>query len=141
MTALVALIGLVVGVMVGALLLRRASAVRADGLFREWRAEEGVRLSRAAADGTRLASKTGLVSELDGGIPLPFLAADARFLGHPVHLVVFDGDSEVKAGVIDDLRSILFVTVEREAVRGLDDAALVAECLSSGRVRWETVRP
>ncbi|MDQ2725970.1 MAG: hypothetical protein M3Y36_10820, partial [Actinomycetota bacterium] len=101
----------------------------------------------AAVDASRLGGKTTVSAGVAGGRVLPFLAADAHFVGHPVHLVVFDGDSEVKAGVLDDLRAIVLVHVpdlSRAGPRGeeqaLTDAALVAECVTDGRVRWETIR-
>jgi len=140
-------IGAVLGLFAGMALLRRSAAIRAEGLFRTWRAEEAGALTRAAADASRLDGKTNVSAGLAGDRALPFLAADAHFVGHPVHLVVFDGDSEVKAGALDDLRSIAFVHVPdlsragpRGEERSLADAALIAECLTAGRVRWETTR-
>lgn len=136
-------VGVALGLVAGVALLRRSAAVRAEGLFRTWQVEEAGEMTRAAVDASRLDGKR----DASAGLALPFLAADARFVGHPVHLVVFDGDSEVKAGVLDDLRSIVLVHVPdlgRAGPRGEDqalaDAALVAACLSDGRVRWETIR-
>ncbi len=97
-------------------------------------------------DAGRLAGKTGIAADLPGGLALPFLAADAHFVGHPVHLIVFDGDSEVKADVIDELHGIVMVTTAPPGGRaGVGDGArrdadLVAECLAGRRVRWETIR-
>lgn len=148
MTVGVALgLGVVLGLLAGAGLLRRSAAIRAEGLFRTWRAEEAGALTRAAADASRLDGKTSVSAGVAGDGALPFLAADAHFVGHPVHLVVFDGDSEVKAGALEDLRSIALVHVPdlsrvgtRGEERSLADAALIAECLAAGRVRWETIR-
>lgn len=142
MTVLLALVGLILGLIVGVVLLRHAAAVRAEGLFRTWQAEEASQVTRAAADEGRLAGKSSVTADLAGGTMLPFLAADAHFVGHPVHLVAFDGDSEIKAGVLDDLRSVLLITVDRErgSGHGRDDAELIAECVADGRVRWETLR-
>lgn len=140
-------IGAALGLVAGVALLRRSAAVRAEGLFRTWRVEEAGELTRAALDASRLDGKASVSAGVAGGRTLPFLAADAHFVGHPVHLVVFDGDSEVKAGALDDLRSIVLVHVPdlsrdrpRAEEQTLADAALVAECLSDGRVRWETIR-
>ncbi|MDQ2724884.1 MAG: hypothetical protein M3Y36_05235 [Actinomycetota bacterium] len=140
-------IGTVLGLLAGVALLRRSAAIRAEGLFRAWRAEEAGALTRAAVDSSRLDGKTSVSAAMAGDRALPFLAADAHFVGHPVHLVVFDGDSEVKAGVLEDLRSIVLVHVpdlgragRMGEERSLADAALIAECLTAGRVRWETIR-
>ncbi|MDQ2726886.1 MAG: hypothetical protein M3Y91_03250 [Actinomycetota bacterium] len=148
MSAGVALaVGAVLGILAGVALLRRSAAVRAEGLFRTWRAEEAGEVTRAAVGASRLDGKTRVGAGVAGGRALPFLAADAHFVGHPVHLVVFDGDSEVKAGVIHDLRSVVLVHVpdlSRAGTRGEEqavaDAALVSECLAGGRVHWQTIR-
>jgi hypothetical protein len=125
-------VGLVLGALAAVVLLGRSSAARAEGLFRSWQADEGRRISAEAADATRLDIK----AELDSPAGLAFLAADARWLGDPVHLVVFDGDSAVKAGAADELASVTFVG-------GVDCEELdaVVECVDAGRVRWETLRP
>ena len=140
-------IGVALGLVAGVALLRRSASVRAEGLFRTWQVEEAGELTRAAVDASRLDGKARVSAGVAGGRTLPFLVADAHFVGHPVHLVVFDGDSEVKAGGLDDLRSIVLVHVPdlsgagpRGEEQALADAALIAECLSNGRVRWETIR-
>jgi predicted Holliday junction resolvase-like endonuclease len=139
--------GALLGLLAGMALLRRSAGVRAEGLLRTWQAEEVGELRRAAAEASRLAGKTTVSAGMAGEGALPFLAADAHFVGHPVHLVVFDGDSEVKAGIVDDLRAIVLVQAPGLGAAGArgnervrSDAALVAECLAGGRVRWETVR-
>ncbi|MDQ6839025.1 MAG: hypothetical protein M3137_12015 [Actinomycetota bacterium] len=140
-------VGMALGLVAGIVLLRRSAAVRAEGLFRTWRAEEASEVTRAAVGASRLQGKTRVSAGLADGRVLPFLAADAHFVGHPVHLVVFDGDSEVKAGIIDDLRAVMLVHVphlsragSRSEEQALADADLVAECVADGRVRWETIR-
>jgi len=103
-------------------------------------------VTRTALDAGRLAGKAGIAAGLPGSLTLPFFAADAHFVGHPVHLIVFDGDSEVKADVIDELHGIVMVTTAPPGDRAgvgdgaLSDAHLVAECLAGRRVRWETIR-
>jgi predicted Holliday junction resolvase-like endonuclease len=140
-------VGVLLGLLAGLALLRRSAGVRAEGLFRTWQAEEAAELRRGAAEASRLDGKTTVSAGVAGDGALPFLAADAHFVGHPVHLVVFDGDSEVKAGIVDDLRAIVLVHASglgAAGARGEEqaraDAALVAECLAGRRVRWETVR-
>lgn len=106
--------------------------MRAEGLLRQWQADDARAIGAEAAASSRLEVKAGLPALPD----LPLLAADGRWLGDPVHLVVFDGDAEVKAGTLDELRSITFVSMGE----GGPDEDVVAECLDAGRVRWETLR-
>lgn len=118
--------------MLGLLLLRRSARVRAEGLLRAWQAEDGAAIGAEAAASSRLEVKAGLRALGD----LSWLAADGRWLGDPVPLVVFDGDAEIKAGVLDELRTITFMTMGENG----PEAAAVAECVDAGRVRWETLR-
>lgn len=119
--------------MLGLLLLRRSARVRAEGLLQAWQAEDGRAIGAEAAAASRLEVKAGMPVLRD----LAWMAADGRWLGDPVHLVVFDGDAEVKAGALDDLRVITFVTVGED---GCPEEDAVAECVKAGRVRWETLR-
>jgi hypothetical protein len=137
-----ACLGLVVGLIAGTALRHRAAGVRAAGLFEAWRSAEASRVSRSAARDGRLATKTLLGTELAGGLELPWMAADAHFLGHPVHLIVFDGDSAVKAGTAEELAGVVFVTIVQDhfSMAQRHDAELIAECVEAGRVRWETIR-
>lgn len=65
----------------------------------------------------------------------PFDPKDARFLGSPVDLVVFDGLSE------DDLREIVFVEVKTGASAALSTRERrIRDAVADGRVRFEEVR-
>lgn len=61
--------------------------------------------------------------------PLPYAAGDIRFVGSPVPFIAFDGYSE------RDVQQLVFLFVDQE-----DDpiAQFVEECVSSGRLEWET---
>jgi predicted Holliday junction resolvase-like endonuclease len=70
----------------------------------------------------------------------PFAAADARFLGNPVHYVVFDGHTEVKDRSADSLRGIVFLSVDDvTADSSRSGLRLVADCIKKGHVRWMTI--
>jgi predicted Holliday junction resolvase-like endonuclease len=125
--ALAALVvGAAAGLVLTVVLLRRGVLGEARGRFETWRAAELPRLRSAALDGQRAALKARISAEFDGAFePLPFPAADVRFLGDPVTFVVFDGLSGgAPAGVV-------FV--------GGDAAGVVAECVEAGRVEWATL--
>jgi predicted Holliday junction resolvase-like endonuclease len=140
-----ALVGLLVGFAIGVaalLLLRpRLEDSRARTLFDRWVAAESRRAVRLGVDDQRAGTKRRLGQDLAPQLPtFPFEAADARFLGHPAHFVIFDGHTNVKDRRSDELREIVFVTVRSEHA-DLADAELIDECLQAGRVRWSTLRP
>jgi predicted Holliday junction resolvase-like endonuclease len=147
-----ALLGLALGFGLGVALFflqrRHVEERRARDRFERWVATDSRRAVRQQVDGRRGEVKRSLGLDLAPSLPaLPFEAADARFLGHPAHFVIFDGHTDVKDRG-GEMREIAFVTVrspyEGAPVGGVeggpDDAALIDECLSAGRVRWSTLR-
>lgn len=65
----------------------------------------------------------------------PFDPRDARFLGSPVDLVVFDG---LSAG---ELREIVFVEVKTGPSAALSTRERrIRDVVSAGRVRWKEIR-
>ena len=140
------LAGVLVGLVVTWVLLRRSATARARDRFEAWRAggEAGIRRTTLAAArggikadvGTGLA-EVGLAAVME---TLPFEAADLRFVGDPVTFVVFDGHTEVKDRASPALRGVSFVTVTDRHRDPADPGLLVAECVAGGRVEWLTVR-
>lgn len=137
--------GLVVGLAAGGIgvawLAARLVDRRARRAFEAWLAHGHTRAVQVHVEGHRGAAKEEVGRLLSPRLgSFPFEPADARFLGHPAQLVVFDGYTDVKDRLQDQLREIVFVTL---ASPGADpsDAALLHECLAAGRVRWSTVRP
>jgi predicted Holliday junction resolvase-like endonuclease len=110
---------LVAAIVTAVVLHRRASVIRAEALAQ----------SRAVI--------RGQVSEQI--LPLleafPFEAADARFLGHPIDYVIFDGLAEDA----DDLEIVL-VEVKTGGARLTRREAAVRDAVEAGRVRFEIVR-
>jgi predicted Holliday junction resolvase-like endonuclease len=132
-------VGLVAGVIVTLVLMRRAAMTRAQGQFQTWRAEELRNIRRSALDAERSTLKERVGRELAAQMdPFPFVAADARFIGHPVEFVVFDGHTEVKDRSATALRGVVFFAVCESASEG-SDAALVEECIADGRLSWLTL--
>lgn len=144
MTALTVLLAaagaMVAGFVIAWRLLASAADSRAEGLFREWRADTAKRATRQALLASGVTTKDELGRQLDGWVPaMPFAAADVRFVGHPVALVVFDGHSELRARYSDRLRQVVLVTDLGDGAPSAD-AELVEACVRAGRVRWETLR-
>jgi len=134
-----ALAGLAAGWVLASVLLRRAALDEARAQFDAWRMADVGRIRRVALNGARFGLKSRTGSGAMGPlVGLPFIAADCRFLGDPVAFVVFDGHSEVKDHAAEALREIVFVSVG-DPRNPTDEAALVAECIARGNLRWETL--
>jgi predicted Holliday junction resolvase-like endonuclease len=142
------LVGLAVGALAGAALLvlvcPRLVDRRARRSLAHWPDRDRRLAVRREVDGRRGAVKEQLGLEVAARLAaFPFEPADARFLGHPAHLVVFDGYTDVKDRRRAELREVVFVTMCPPGPASGGDlaaAAVVDECLASGRVRWATVR-
>lgn len=138
MTGFIALVaGLLVGMAVAAVVLRTWEGRRAARMLDTWRAEESEKLAAASIRRSRAVVR-GQVTEqvtpfLDG---FPWDPADARFLGKPVDYIVFDGYSEVCAGLRDVLREVVFVDV-KSGHSGLSKIERrVKACVQARRVRF-----
>ena len=115
--------------------LARAADVNARAQFESWRAESEGRIRSDAAKRARGVITGQVVEHLapwfDG---FPYNPKDARFLGSPVDLVVFDG--------LDDgrLRGIVFVEVKTGASALTTRERLVRDAVRDGRVAFEEFR-
>ena len=104
-------------------------------LFQIWRARY-TRLIRRDAVSRSFAVTTGKVLEqLVPYLPeFPFNPRDARFLGAPVDLVVFDGLSE------GDLHRIVFVEIKTGNAGLSGRERRVRHAIEAGRVEWTELR-
>lgn len=133
-------VGLVIGVAMSLVLMTRAAAARAEGAFDSWLATQARRATQAALADGRAGWKRLVGDEMAPRMrPLPFEAGDVRFVGHPVHFVVFDGYGELRSSSSGEIREVVLVTATGPAW-GRDDDELVSECVGAGRVRWQTLR-
>ena len=72
-----------------------------------------------------------LVPYLDG---FDFNPKDARFLGSPVDLIVFDGLGD------GDLKQIVFIEVKTGKSQLSQREKMIKEAISLGKVKWEEIR-
>lgn len=93
--------------------------------------QESVRISRATRDGRAYEQLVPFLPEFEES----FDRADARFLGAPIDLVVFDGlysDDE-------DLREIVFLEIKSSRPTLNSKERAVRAAVEEGRVRWDRI--
>ena len=115
--------------------LWQAARSQADAWLERWRGE-AEREIRADAVRRSSAVVVGKVSEhlapyMDA---FPYNPKDARFLGTPVDLLVFEGMSD------DDVREIVFVEVKSRGSTLSTRERRVRDAVLARRVRWEEFR-
>ena len=132
--------GLVAGVAITLALMRRSALDKAEARFELWRTAGLRQMRQAAVDEGRAVVKQRLSDVLAVDMePIPFTGADVRFVGHPVHYVVFDGHTEVKDGDASQLREVVFVSLVQRGRTSSPFSRLVEECVAKGRVAWMTL--
>lgn len=106
---------------------------RADLLHREWTIEEEVRIRRDAIGKSEAVIRGKVTEHLTPYFPeFPFDPRDARFLGTPVDLIIFDGLSS------GSLSRIVFLEVKTGKKGALSvREKQVRECIGKGRVHYE----
>jgi predicted Holliday junction resolvase-like endonuclease len=133
-------VGAVAGIVITIALMRRAASERARAHFELWRTAELRGIRRDALDSERSTLKERVGAEVAERMePFPFVPADARFIGHPVQFVVFDGHTEVKDREAEALRGVVFVSIGNGNGIADADARLVEECVTAGRLSWLTL--
>ena len=131
--------GILTGALIVYFLLRQATLNEARARFESWRSSDVGRIRSSALDDGRYGLKLAVGLEWSGPLDgLALMAADLRFLGDPVTFVAFDGHSEVKDRAAERLRGVVFAVVG-DPRAPTPEAALVAECVAGGRLRWETL--
>lgn len=115
--------------------LRQAAQFEARTALERWQMEneanirtDAIRRSSAVVSGKvteHLAPYIGL---------FPYNPKDARFLGAPIDLIVFDGMSE------DDLREIVFLEVKTNASSLSTRERRIRDAVVAGRVAWRELR-
>lgn len=116
--------------------LEQAAETQARAQLAEWqtRIEGEIRRDAVTRSKGVIAGKVAehLAPYFDG---FPYNPKDARFLGSPVDLVVFDGLDQ------GALREIVFVEVKTGASTLTSRERAIRDAVKGGRVRWEEYRP
>lgn len=134
-------VGLLVGFFAVLILMRRAAEAEARGRFAQWRATEEPKIRQEAVESLRTELKKRVGEGMaEVAVKFPFAPSDARFVGHPVTYVVFDGYADVQARSADELRAVVFVEATSPPGGPSDrSAVLVKSSLERRDVRWETL--
>lgn len=67
-----------------------------------------------------------------------YLPSDAKFLGDPIDYIIFDGYSEFREGLNDEI-TIIFMDIKSGQARLHKGQQAIAQAIAQGRVRFETL--
>ncbi len=116
--------------------LERAAETRARALYEQWRGDSEGDIRRDAVSRSRGVIAGKVVEHLAPYLAgFPYNPKDARFLGSPVDLVVFDGLDEGR------LRGVVFVEIKTGAGTLTARERAVRDAVRAGRVVWDEWRP
>lgn len=131
--------GVVIGLVFVMLLLREMVSGQVGSQVQEWKTRELYAVRRDALDRSRPEVARRVGSAIAGWThSFPFLQEDARFIGHPIDYLVFEGYRELRAKHEQQITCVTFVRAREEA-RDDPDGRLVEECVRLGRVEWLTL--
>ncbi|MHC1635671.1 MAG: Holliday junction resolvase-like protein [Candidatus Methanospirareceae archaeon] len=113
----------------------RELKTQAELLFQDWKQKEEKRIREDAVKKSEAVIKGKVTEHLIPFFPnFKYNPKDARFIGTPVDLVVFDGLSEGR------LRKVIFVEVKTGKAAGLSDRErLVRNCIEDKNVTYEII--
>ncbi|KAF5087689.1 Holliday junction resolvase-like protein [Methanoculleus horonobensis] len=116
--------------------LRRLSDEKARILFDAWRQEEEGNIRTDAVRRSQSVTRGKVTECLIPYFPdFPYNPKDARFLGTPVDLIVFDGLSDA-----DEVEKVVFVEIKTGKAANLSKRErAVRECIKAGRVQYSTI--
>ena len=116
----------------GALVLAALAAWLA---FERWKARYTLAVRQDAVLRSQSVTVGKVTEQLVPFLPgFPFNPKDARFLGAPVDLVVFDGLSDA------DVRQVVFVEVKTGSAQLSARERLIRDAVQAGRVDWLELR-
>jgi predicted Holliday junction resolvase-like endonuclease len=109
----------------------------ASVLLQEWKMEHESKIRQDAINRS-YSVNLGKISEhlLPFHVKFPFNPQDARFLGSPIDMIVFDGHSEKK----DDI-TVYIVEIKTGRSRLTDGQKKIKEAVIKGNVVWHEINP
>ena len=116
--------------------LRRRSEEKARVLFEQWRLDEEGNIRTDAVKRSQSVTRGKVTECLIPYFPdFPYNPKDARFLGTPVDLIVFDGLSDA-----DEVENVVFIEIKTGKAAALSKRErAVRECIKAGRVQYTII--
>ena len=116
--------------------LRRLSDEKAKILFEKWRLDEEGNIRTDAVKRSQSVTRGKVTECLIPYFPdFPYNPKDARFLGTPVDLIVFDGLSDA-----DEVEKVVFIEIKTGKAAALSKRErAVRECIKAGRVQYAII--
>jgi predicted Holliday junction resolvase-like endonuclease len=112
---------------------------RAQNDLDRWKNEHTKEIRKYSVNRSRSTLKGRISEQMAPLLPeFPYAPADARFIGNPIDVVVFDGYTDAKDGpgtVID----IVLVEVKKGKGRLTREELLIKKAVEEGRVSWKTI--
>lgn len=115
--------------------MERQVSEKADNLFRTWKLDEEKKIRQDAVKKSEAVTRGKVTEHLIPYFPhFEYNPKDARFLGTPVDLIVFDGLSE------GEVNKVVFIEVKSGKNCTLSKREqLVRECIDRGKVSYEII--
>ncbi|MEK6852906.1 MAG: Holliday junction resolvase-like protein [Nanoarchaeota archaeon] len=134
-------VGLVIGILLSYLLIKKVAEERARVELERWKQETVELIRKDTLERSRNVLKGKLGEQFLALHPsFPFDPSDARFLGNPIDYVIFDGYTEASENKDKNKEvSVIFLDVKRgskaKLTRGQEK---IKKAVEKKRVRWKT---
>jgi predicted Holliday junction resolvase-like endonuclease len=115
---------------------QRAIAVReAAAHLHTWRQQQEAGIREDAISRSKAVIIGKVTEHVAPWLPVfPFNPKDARFIGSPIDMIVFDGCDE------DDVRSIVFLEIKTNSSALSRRQRQIRDAIVAGRVEWQELR-
>jgi predicted Holliday junction resolvase-like endonuclease len=112
-------------------LARREASTALD----EWKGQSEASIRQDAIDRSRSVIIGKVTEHLTPWLPsFPYNPKDARFIGSPIDMIIFDGADE------DELRRIVFLEIKTSSSGLSARQRRIRDVIRSGRIEWQELR-
>lgn len=108
----------------------------------QWKMEHTETIRKDSLDRSRAVLKGKIGEQFIPYLPVfNFNASDARFIGNPIDFIVFDGYTDLKDGIADEIREIIFVEAKTgKSTQLTTNENRIKRAVEAKKVRWETLQ-
>ncbi|MCL4458307.1 MAG: endonuclease [Chloroflexi bacterium] len=135
------LVGLVIGFLATSSLLKSSLQKEYEARFQAMQAEWMDRIRQQAVEDSRAVIRGKVGEQFAPLLPIfKYNPSDARFIGSPIDLVVFDGYSALRDGSLEHPLKVVFVEVKTsKRPRLTKEERLLKEAISRGNISYELI--